>query len=63
MPVPKKRTSKARRDKRRTHDKLTISCFVICPHCQDMKLPHYACPSCGMYKGIEVITFKEKKKA
>ncbi|MBU1627370.1 50S ribosomal protein L32 [bacterium] len=62
MPVPKKKTSKSRRDKRRTHYKLESKNYAICPHCQDMKLPHYTCPSCGMYKGIEVITFKEKKK-
>jgi large subunit ribosomal protein L32 len=63
MAVPKKKTSKSKRDKRRTHYKLETSNSVICPHCQDMKQPHYACPSCGMYKGLEVITFKEKKKS
>jgi large subunit ribosomal protein L32 len=62
MPVPKKKQSKSRRDKRRTHYKLTSVQYVICPHCQDMKLPHHACPACGMYNGMEVVTIKEKKK-
>ncbi len=55
MAVPKRRTSKARRDKRRTHKKTTLFAFVECPQCGDPRLPHRVCPSCGTYKGREEI--------
>ena len=33
MAVPFRRVSKTRRDKRRTHDKLTAPAVVVCPEC------------------------------
>ncbi|MCG8513402.1 MAG: 50S ribosomal protein L32 [Halanaerobiales bacterium] len=54
MAVPKRRTSKARKRKRRTHWKLTAPSLVACPQCHEFKLPHRVCPSCGHYKGKEV---------
>jgi len=59
MAVPKRKTSKSRRDKRRTHYKLTAPNVVECPHCHEPKLPHRVCPHCGKYKGEEVIEVKE----
>jgi large subunit ribosomal protein L32 len=29
-----------------------------CPQCGDFKLPHRVCPSCGTYRGIEVLAVK-----
>ena len=55
MPNPKRRHSKARRDKRRAHDALTAPAVSTCPTCQEPKLPHRVCPSCGYYKGREVV--------
>ncbi len=52
--VPKRKISKARRDRRRTHLKLTVPNLVPCEECGEMKRPHYMCPVCGMYKGIQV---------
>lgn len=54
-PVPKKRMSKARRDSRRAHDNLTAPTLVTCPQCREKKRPHTVCPSCGSYKGREII--------
>lgn len=51
MPVPKKRTSKARRDKRRAHDFLTAANSIVCPECGESVLRHRACSSCGTYRG------------
>lgn len=59
MPVPKRKTSKSKRDKRRTHQKLAIPNLSACPQCGEAKLPHHACPSCGTYKGRTVIKTKE----
>ncbi|MGB6065060.1 MAG: 50S ribosomal protein L32 [Desulfomonilaceae bacterium] len=55
MPVPKKRVSRTRRDKRRTHKKLTPVNLVQCPHCSQFMMPHRVCPGCGFYKGRSVI--------
>lgn len=55
MAVPKRKTSKARRDKRRTHYKLTAPNLVTCPRCQEPRLPHRVCANCGYYRGQQVI--------
>ncbi|HEX16498.1 MAG TPA: 50S ribosomal protein L32 [Deltaproteobacteria bacterium] len=59
MAVPKKRTSKSRRDKRRTHKKLTPPNVVLCPQCHEPKLPHHVCPHCGTYRGKEILEVEE----
>ena len=59
MPNPKRRHSKARRDKRRAHDALRTRSLSRCPNCQELKLPHRVCPSCGWYKGREVVETEE----
>ncbi len=56
MAVPKRKTSKARRDKRRANWKLTVPGMVKCPQCGALKMPHRACKACGTYKGREVIS-------
>lgn len=59
MPNPKRRHSKARRDKRRAHDHLTAPGTSLCPHCHETKLPHRVCPHCGYYKGKPVMEVEE----
>jgi large subunit ribosomal protein L32 len=59
MPNPKRRHSKARRDRRRAHDFLDMQALAECPHCHEKKLPHQACPHCGYYRGREVMLVKE----
>jgi large subunit ribosomal protein L32 len=55
MPNPKRKHSKARRDRRRTPDALSLPAVSQCPSCGEVKQPHRACPSCGEYRGREVI--------
>ncbi|NIR42968.1 MAG: 50S ribosomal protein L32 [Gemmatimonadetes bacterium] len=55
MAVPKKRSSKARKRKRRTHYKAEPAATQSCPQCGDPKLPHRVCPTCGYYRDAEVI--------
>jgi large subunit ribosomal protein L32 len=59
MPVPKRKTSKARRDRRRAHDSLTPPNVVLCPTCKEPKLPHMVCLKCGNYKGKKYIEVEE----
>jgi large subunit ribosomal protein L32 len=55
MAVPKKRTSSARRDKRRATHKAAKAHLNNCPRCHSPRLPHRVCPTCGTYDGREVI--------
>lgn len=55
MPNPKRRHSKARRDKRRAHDALVSPALSECPNCHEPKMPHRVCPHCGFYKGKQTI--------
>ena len=61
MAVPKRKTSKARRDKRRSsHWKLDAPAIAQCTSCGAYHLPHRACRACGKYRGREVIAVSEK---
>jgi large subunit ribosomal protein L32 len=55
MAVPKRKTSKSKRDKRRTHQKLEAPNLASCPECGESMQSHHACPSCGSYKGRKII--------
>lgn len=56
MAVPKRKTSKARRDKRRASSYvLPKVAMAECPRCHAKKLPHHVCLECGYYKDEEVI--------
>lgn len=59
MALPKHKTSKSRRDKRRTHQKLTAPSITTCPQCGEPSLPHHACPECGYYKDRQVLETEE----
>ena len=59
MAVPKRKTSKSKRDKRRTHQKVAVPNLASCPQCGEARLPHHACPSCGTYKGRAVIEIED----
>ena len=54
MPNPKRRHSKTRTSKRRTHDALTAKTSGECPQCRERKLPHLVCSHCGFYRGRQV---------
>ena len=59
MPVPKKKTSKSKRDMRRTHDKIKLPQVTMCPQCHEPVLPHHVCLECGTYNGKTLIEVKE----
>ncbi len=59
MALPKRKISKSRRDKRRTHKKLDLPPTSECPQCKEAKLPHRVCPNCGFYAGREVLPVEE----
>ena len=56
MAVPKKRTSRRRRDMRRAHDHLEVNAAIeSCPECGEPKLRHKVCEDCGTYRGRQVL--------
>jgi large subunit ribosomal protein L32 len=61
-PLPKRKLSKGRRDRRRSQDSLEALNLTQCSNCGEMRLPHTVCPKCGHYKGREVISVSKDEK-
>ncbi len=61
MAHPKRKTSKSRKNKRRTHWVEKTVSLGKCSRCHEYKLPHHVCSSCGYYNGEKII--EEKKEA
>ncbi|HEX9116446.1 MAG TPA: 50S ribosomal protein L32 [Anaerolineae bacterium] len=61
-PLPKRKLSKARKGRRRSHDGLQALQLVKCPNCGAMRRSHQVCPKCGQYRGETVIEMKAEKK-
>ncbi len=60
MAVPKRKTSKARRDKRRSAVwKLDAPALSRCSNCGELTARHRVCKNCGYYKGVQVINKEE----
>ena len=60
--LPKRKVSSHRRGNRRSHHALKVQQMIVCPQCGHLTLPHQVCPSCGTYKGAEIIAIKEEEK-
>lgn len=56
---PKRKTSKARKRKRRSHHALSPTVTVLCTHCHQVTLPHRVCGNCGWYQGRQVVQTEE----
>lgn len=62
MAVPKRKVSRARRDKRRSSVwKLSVPGVVKCSGCGAYRMQHRLCPECGMYNGRVVVATEKKK--
>ena len=60
MAVPKRKTSKARRDKRRSSVwKMEAPTLEKCPHCGAYIRHNRVCPECGFKDGKEVIKVED----
>lgn len=59
MANPTSRHSKSRRNKRRANWKVDAPSLSTCTNCQEPKMPHRVCPSCGTYKGRKVLEISE----
>ena len=55
MAHPKRKISKQRRDKRRTHYKAKDLTLAKCSNCGTTVRYHHVCPECGFYRGKQAI--------
>jgi len=55
MAVPKRKTTRTKRDSRRSHWKSTAATYSECPQCHQPKLPHRVCANCGYYGGRQAV--------
>ena len=55
MAHPKRKISKSRRDKRRSHLGGRVATFMECSNCGASVLYHRVCTECGYYKGKPAI--------
>jgi len=62
MAHPKRKHSRSRTLKKRTHKTLRLPTLTACPQCRNLKPAYAVCPFCGHYKGRKVLIIKEKAK-
>ncbi|MGE5279901.1 MAG: 50S ribosomal protein L32 [Deltaproteobacteria bacterium] len=61
MPNPRRRHSRARGRRRRTHWKAVQPVLGTCPQCKAPKEPHRICRVCGTYDGRPVFDFEAER--
>ncbi len=54
-PLPKRKVSKSRRNRRRAHHALQLNHLVVCQTCGEYHIAHQVCRHCGSYRGENVI--------
>jgi large subunit ribosomal protein L32 len=58
MAVPKYRTSRSKRNMRRSHHRISEMNLYYCKNCNAVQMRHTVCTSCGYYNGKQVIEMK-----
>ena len=58
MPVPKRKRSRSRRDKRFANKGIKVKATTVCKQCTAPLVPHVLCQGCGFYKGRKIIATK-----
>lgn len=59
---PKRRHSIARKGKRRSSIKLTVTKSVVCKNCQATYISHTICGNCGYYSGKKIANVQSENK-
>lgn len=54
-PLPKRKVSKSRRNRRRAHHALSLKHLVVCVTCGEYRVAHRVCEKCGSYRGETVM--------
>ncbi|MBP9765465.1 50S ribosomal protein L32 [Candidatus Babeliales bacterium] len=61
MPCPKRKASRARRNKRSANKGLEVQTFTTCPNSGVPVMPHTVCKESGFYKGVKVLVTKAER--
>lgn len=61
MPVPKRKRSRTRRDKRFANKGIKARGFNSCNNCEATVSSHQVCKECGFYRGRKVLTTKAER--
>lgn len=57
MAVQQNKKSRSKKGMRRSHDRVAKPTVVYCS-CGEPTVPHAVCPSCGAYRGRQVVELK-----
>jgi large subunit ribosomal protein L32 len=57
--LPKRKVSRGRRDRRRTHQFVTVPDLVPCPNCGKMMRAHRVCMNCGEYQDKQIFVMED----
>ena len=61
--LPKQRVTRHRQGNRRRHDFLkNVPVLVACNTCSEPHVVHHVCPTCGYYRGRQVIVIEERRR-
>ena len=63
MALPKRKHSRSRRDKSRTHQRIAMVQLCSCPQCKKPIRPHTVCRYCGYYNGKQILQVETKESA
>lgn len=61
MPCPKRKSSKARRNKRSANKGLDVQTYTTCPNSGIPVMPHTVCMESGYYKGVKIFETKAER--
>lgn len=61
--LPKQRISRARQGNRRRHHFIAAPQLQPCRECGATKMSHHVCPTCGKYRGRQVIEIETRQRA
>lgn len=59
-PHPKRKLSRGKQGRRRSHLGLERPNLIPCPQCHTLREPHSVCPQCGTYRGEQVVKVEEE---
>jgi large subunit ribosomal protein L32 len=60
MAVPRNRHSNARKNSKRAHHAKKPKTVAACPRCNNPRLPHTICQSCGAYNDRVILSGQEQ---
>lgn len=62
--LPKQRVTRRRQGNRRRHDHIkALPVLTACNTCGQPHVVHHVCPSCGYYRGRQVLVIEERRRA